>query len=125
MWDIIVFVEAKKLKEINWVGSSLDDLKDSPDSVKDDVGYSLYEAQQGEMPTKGKLLKGLPGVVEIKTDYQSNTYRTVYTVKLADSLYVLHFFKKKSKKGIATPKPDIKLIKSRLKVAQDLAKELK
>ena len=47
-------METKKIKEIFWIGSSLDDLKDSPESVKDDVGYSLHEAQVGEMPAKGK-----------------------------------------------------------------------
>ena len=77
------------------------------------------------MKDAGKSIKGLPGVVEIKTDYLSDTYRTVYAVKLGDVLYVLHFFKKKSKKGTATPKPDIKVIKSRLKIAKEHAKESK
>ncbi len=74
------------------------------------------------MPFKAKSMKGLPGVIEIKADYLADTFRTVYTVKLGARLYVLHVFKKK-KKGISTPKPDIDLIKSRLKTAQELAKE--
>jgi len=51
-----------------------------------------------------------------------NTYRAVYTVKLADGVYVLHCFQKKSTSGIATPKPDMDLIHERLKVAQEHAK---
>jgi len=101
----------------------LEDLQKCPEAVKDDVGYALHEAQQGEMPIKAKPLKGLPGVIEIKTDFYSDTYRTVYAIKLEQKLYILHVFKKKSKKGIATPKTDINTIKARLKVAQNLAKE--
>ena len=37
---------------------------------------------------------------------------------------VVHVFQKKSKSGIATPKPDLDLIRSRLKVAARRAKEL-
>ena len=52
-----------------------------------------------------------------------DTYRAVYTVKFAGIVYVLHVFQKKSKKGIATPKQDIDLIKKRLKQAEDQWKE--
>jgi phage-related protein len=51
-------------------------------------------------------------------DFDSDTYRAVYTVKFAEVVYVLHVFQKKSKSGIATPKTDIDLIESRLKLAQ-------
>lgn len=118
-------METNDLKRIVWIGSSLDDLRKFPEEVKDDVGYALYEAQQGGMPFRAKPMKGLSGVIEIKTDHHSDTYRTVYAVKLGDKLYVLHVFKKKSKKGISTPKPDMNVIKSRLKTAQKLARESK
>ena len=87
------------------------------------MGYALYEAQKGEMPTSAKPLKGLAGVIEIRANDRSGTYRIVYAIKLSDKLYVLHAFQKKSKKGIATPKTEIELIQSRLKIAQELAKE--
>jgi phage-related protein len=51
-------------------------------------------------------------------DFDGNTYRAVYTVRFAGVVYVLHAFQKKSKKGIATPKPTIELIKSRLRDAE-------
>jgi phage-related protein len=47
-----------------------------------------------------------------------STYRAVYTVKFTDIVYVLHAFQKKSRKGIATPQPEIELIRERLKLAQ-------
>lgn len=116
-------MKTSQLKPIVWIGTTIADLRSFPKNVKDCIGYALYEAQKGIKPFKAKPMKGLSGVIEIKTDYLADTYRTVYTVKLGEQLYVLHVFKKKSKKGISTPKPDIGLIKSRLKIAQDLAKE--
>jgi phage-related protein len=47
-----------------------------------------------------------------------STYRAVYTVKFADIVYVLHAFQKKSRNGIATPQPEIELIREQLKLAQ-------
>ena len=53
--------------------------------------------------------------MEIRSDHESDTYRAVYTTKIGDKIYVLHAFQKKSKRGIATPKKEIDLIKRRLK----------
>ncbi|MBB4301197.1 phage-related protein [Rhodobium orientis] len=51
--------------------------------------------------------------------HDGNTFRVVYTVRLAGAVYVLHAFQKKSKKGIATPKQEVDLIRRRLKVAEE------
>ena len=48
----------------------------------------------------------------------------VYTVRFERAVFVLHVFQKKSKRGAATPKADIDLIRERLKVAEEMAKEL-
>ena len=53
------------------------------------------------------------------------TYRAVYTVKFKEAVFVLHCFQKKSKRGIATPKADMDIIRARLKVAEALAQELR
>lgn len=84
------------------------------------MGYALYQAQKGfKTPTTTPLHGfGGAGVLEIVEDYQTNTYRAVYTVKFGNSIYVLHAFQKKSKKGRATPRPDIGIIKRRLKAAE-------
>ena len=60
------------------------------------------------------------GVFEIRARYDTNTYRAIYTVKLGDTIYVLHAFQKKSVRGIRTPKREIDLIKQRLKMAQEM-----
>jgi len=68
-----------------------------------------------------KPLKGFGGasVLEIVDDHEGNTYRAIYTVRLADVVYVLHAFQKKSTRGIATPKQEIDLIRRRLHAAEE------
>lgn len=109
------------LKAIIWVGSSRTDLKLFPAEVKDVMGYALYQAQLGLKAVSAKPLRGFgsAGVLEIAEEHQTGTYRAVYAVKFSEVVYVLHAFQKKSRRGIATPKPDVDLIKRRLRVAQE------
>ena len=66
-------------------------------------------------------MKGsLRTVMEIVSDFDGGTFRAMYTTRIGDEIYVLHAFQKKSKKGIATPKPDLDVIESRLKTARQL-----
>ena len=71
-----------------------------------------------------KPLKGLgSGVLEVVSDHRGDTFRSVYTVRFADRVFVLHAFQKKSKGGIATRKADVELIKQRLKQASEIARK--
>ncbi|WP_234016989.1 type II toxin-antitoxin system RelE/ParE family toxin [Nostoc sp. 'Lobaria pulmonaria (5183) cyanobiont'] len=64
------------------------------------------------------LLKGLEAVcIKLCKRYDTDTYRAVYAVKIAEKIYVLHAFQKKSKQGIKTPQADVDLIKQRYKDA--------
>lgn len=112
--------EPPKIKSIVWIGSSRRDLKQFPAEVRDVMGYGLFQAQLGGKSASAKPLAGFGGasVLEIVEDFQTNTYRAVYTVKFLERVYVLHAFQKKSKKGIATPKADVDLIKKRLGLAE-------
>ena len=96
-----------------------------PACVRDEIGHALYVAQRGDEPPTAKALKGFSGrgVLEIVEDHDGNAYRAVYTVRLEGAIYVLHAFQKKSKKGSATPVPDIELIKKRLKRAEEHHRE--
>jgi phage-related protein len=107
------------LKPLYWMGSTLKELRDSPEAVKDGVGYALELVQRGQRPANTKVLKGFGGasVLEVVEDLGGDTWRAVYTVAVAERVYVLHFFQKKSKKGIATPQREIELIKRRLRDA--------
>jgi phage-related protein len=112
------------LKPLLWVGSSKKDLLTMPSEVVDVFGFALHLAQVGKKHDQTKPLKGFGGasVLEVVEDHMGDTYRAVYTVKIAEAVYVLHCFQKKSKQGIETPKQDIDLIRERLKAAQAHAK---
>jgi len=113
------------LKRLAWIASSKRDLMGMPGEVQDVFGYALYLAQSGSKHAEAKPLKGLgsAAVLEVVEDWKGDTYRAVYTVKFSNAVYVLHCFQKKATKGIATPKPDLDLIASRLKAAESDAKE--
>ncbi len=113
-------------KECRWIRSSYDDLMEFPKRVREIVGYALYAAQCGEKSPNAKPLKGIgSGVLEVVADYDGDTYRAVYTVRLPSAVFVLHCFQKKSKHGIKTPQQDIELIKRRLAEAIEEDKELR
>ncbi|TIM05826.1 type II toxin-antitoxin system RelE/ParE family toxin [Mesorhizobium sp.] len=108
------------MKEAIFLGSTLVELRDFPKEVRDEIGFSIETAQIG-----GKAINVVPlvgfkgaGVLEVISDFDTNTYRAVYTVRFHETVYVLHAFQKKSVKGIATPRREMDLVRSRLKEAQ-------
>ncbi len=113
------------IKPVIWIGSSLRDLRGLPQQVRRDIGQALYAAQQGETDPAAKPLKGFGGtrVMEIVERYRTDAYRAVYTAHFENAVYVLHVFQKKSKSGIATPKPDMDLIRQRYAEAMRHHKE--
>lgn len=109
-------------KELIWIGPSRRHLSQFPIEVKRTMGFALHQAQIGQKHEKAKPLKGFggAGVLEVVEDDDGSTFRTVYTVKFDDAIYVLDAFQKKSVRGIKTPKVDIQRIKARLKDAQEI-----
>ncbi len=109
------------MEPLFFVGSARDDLRAFPDEVKDGVGFALYLAQQGENHVHAKPLRGFggAGVLEIVDNHDGATYRAIYTVRFEGAIYVLHAFQKKSKRGIATTKQEIELVRSRLRLAEE------
>jgi phage-related protein len=109
---------SRSLRPLLWVASSKRDYRDFPSRVQENLGFELFLAQTGQHPPSAKPLKGLgSGLVELVEDFDGDTYRAIYTVRFLEAVYVLHAFKKKSKRGISTPKGDIDLIKRRLRDA--------
>jgi len=108
-------------KPVIWMGDSLEVLRDFPPLVQDEIGYAVYRAQMGSKHVSAKPLKGHgAGVLEVLSDHRGDTFRAVYTVRFARTVYVLHAFQKKSTRGIATPARELDLVKARLKLAEDL-----
>jgi len=112
-------------RPVIWIGSSRRDLRGFPREVRRNIGQALYAGQQGETDPSAKPLRGFGGgsVLEIIVEHHGDTWRTVYTVRYAEAIYVLHAFQKKSKRGIATPKKDMDLIYRRLAEAERLHRE--
>jgi phage-related protein len=107
------------IRPLLWIASSQRDYREFPPRVQDNLGFELFLAQTGQHPPSAKPLKGLgSGTVELVEDFDGDTYRAVYTVRFSEAVYVLHAFKKKSKRGIKTPQRDIDLIVRRLKDAE-------
>ena len=108
-------------KPVRWIGGSKDDLSAFPTEVKLRVGGALWDAQIGLKSPAAKPLKGFggAGVLEVVVDFDGNAFRTVYTVRFAQVVYVLHAFQKKSRRGIATPKAELRLVEARLARAKE------
>lgn len=114
-------MNATRSKQVVWLGNSKKCLKAFPKPVQKDMGHALGDVQNGITPPAAKPFKGVGGgVYEIVSDYATDAYRAVYAVNIGDVVYVLHAFQKKAKKGIATPKQDVDLIRQRLKQAQNM-----
>jgi phage-related protein len=102
----------RAIKPTVFVGSSRKDLQGFPATVRSEIGQALFEARRGEHPHNAKPLKGLSGILEIRDNFDSDTYRAaVYTVRFEGVLYILHAFQKTSTSGISTRQRHIDLVK--------------
>ena len=112
--------QQRRPKPVFWIASSRKDLKKFPKGVRQTVGQALFDAQTGGKHPDAKPLKGFhgAGVLEVVEDDDGNTYRAVYTVRLAGVEHVLHAFQKKSKRGAKTPAEEIEKVKTRFKEAE-------
>jgi phage-related protein len=85
--------------------------------------YAIYLAPRGDKHMSAKPLEGLgAGVLEVVSDHRGDTFRSVYAVRFASRVFVLHAFQKKSKSGIATLKADVELLRQRLKQAIEISR---
>ena len=107
-------------KPVFWVASGRKDLRKFPKAIRQTVGQALFDAQTGGKHPDAKPLKGFggAGVLEVVENHEGNTYRAVYTVKLAGAVYVLHAFQKKARRSIKTPAGEVAKVKARLKEAE-------
>jgi phage-related protein len=115
-------VSEPSLKPVHWVASSRKDLRTFPEAVQRAIGYALFRAQEGKKASAAKPWRGIikgAGILKIVEDHDTNTFRVLYTVRFAGAIYVLHAFQKKSKKGIATPRHEVDLIRARYELAKE------
>ena len=106
-------------KPVEFRGSALADLRRFPTSARREAGYQLDLVQQGFEPDDWKPMPIVGrGVQEIRVRDAAGAFRVLYVARLADAVYVLHCFQKKTQK---TSKPDLELAGKRYR---DLTKEL-
>ena len=99
------------MKPLRFLGDSLKRIREFPKDAKEDVGYQLDQVQRGKQPADFKPMPSIGrGVEEIRVWDESGTYRVVYTARLADAVYVLHAFQKKTQ---ATAKQAVDIAKER------------
>jgi phage-related protein len=100
-----------RMKPVRFLGDSLKCLRDFPEDAKQDVGYQLDKVQRGSQPDDFKPMPSIgKGVEEIRVRDEAGIYRVIYTARIADAVYVLHIFQKKTQ---ATAKRDIDIAKER------------
>lgn len=99
------------MKPVRFLGDSLERLREFPEDARNDAGYQLEQVQRGEQPDDFKPMPSIgKGVEEIRVREDSGIYRVIYTARLADAVYVLHAFQKKTQ---ATSKRDIATARER------------
>ena len=99
------------MKLLRFLGDSLKCLREFPEDARHDAGYQLDKVQRGEQPDDYKPMPSIgKGVEELRVWDDSGTYRVIYTARLADAVYVLHAFQKKTQ---ATAKRDVELTRKR------------
>ena len=99
------------MKSVRFLGDSLERLREFPEDARNDAGYQLEHVQRGEQPDDFKPMPSIgKGVEEIRVRDDSGIYRVIYTARIADAVYVLHAFQKKTQ---ATSKRDIATARER------------
>lgn len=107
-------------KPVEFRGTALDDLRAFPTIVRREAGYQLDQVQNGHEPDDWKPMPAIGrGVREIRIRDAAGAFRVIYVVKLADTVYVLHCFQKKTHK---TARHDIDLATKRYR---NLLQEIK
>ncbi|MGP5424744.1 type II toxin-antitoxin system RelE/ParE family toxin [Pseudomonas helleri] len=101
------------IKEIEWLGSSKEDLRDFPPEARQRAGYQLEVIQEGDEPSDWKPMNSVgQGVREIRIKCEDGAFRVFYVVNRPEAIYVLHAFRKTTEK---TEKRDIDLATTRYK----------
>lgn len=103
-------------REISWIKAARKDFESFPQGARDDLLDALTIVAEGGHPSIAKPLQGLgAGVLELALKHRGDAYRVVYAVQIGTDIWIVHAFQKKSRSDIATPKPEIDLVRERLK----------
>ena len=104
-----------RTRPVSWIKAALKEFEEFPEGVRSICLAALTIAAEGGKADIAKPLHGMgSGVFEIALPYRGDAFRVVYAVQLAEDIWVVHAFQKKSTSGIKTPKREIDLLRDRL-----------
>ena len=111
----------RKTRPVSWIKPALKEFEVFPEGARSVCLAALTIAAEGGKADVAKPMHGLgSGVFEIALPFKGDAFRVVYAVQLADEIWVVHAFRKKSTQGIKTPQREIDLIKARLKRLKEM-----
>ena len=110
-----------RTRPVSWIRGALKDFEGFPEGAQAVCLAALTIVAEGGKPDIAKPLHGMgSGVFEIALAFRGEAFRVVYAVQLDQDIWVVHAFQKKSKQGIKTPKPEVDLIRDRLKRLKEM-----
>jgi phage-related protein len=113
--------ETRKTRPISWIRAALKEFETFPEEARTICLTALTVAAERGKADVAKPLHGLgSGIFEIALPFKGDAFRVVYAVQLADEIWVIHAFQKKSTQGIKTPEREIDLIRDRLKRLKEM-----
>ena len=111
----------RQTRPVSWIKAALKEFGTFPDGVRSICLVALTIAAEGGMADVAKPMRGLgSGVFEIALPFRGDAFRVVYAVQLAEEIWVLHAFQKKSTQGVKTPKHEVDLMRDRLKRLKEI-----
>jgi phage-related protein len=111
----------RKTRPVSWIKAALKEFETFPEEARSICLAALTIAAEGGKADVAKPMHGLgSGVFEVALPFKGDAFRVVYAVQLADEVWVVHAFQKKSTQGIKTPQREIDLIKDRLKRLKEM-----
>jgi phage-related protein len=113
----------RKTRPISWIKAARKEFESFPEGAQAICLAALTIAAEGGKADIVKPMHGMgSGIFEVALAHRGNAFRVVYAVQIADEIWVVHAFQKKSTKGIKTPKHEVDLIKDRLKRLKEMLK---
>ena len=111
----------RKTRPVSWVSAARKEFETFPEGATAICLAALTIAAEGGKADIAKPMHRMgTGVFEIALPFRGDAYRVVYAVQIAEDIWVVHAFQKKSTKGIKTPQRNIDLIKARLKRLKEM-----
>jgi phage-related protein len=112
-----------RTRSVSWIKAALKEFETFPEGARSICLTALTIAAEGGKADIAKPMHGMgSGVFEITLPFRGDAYRVVYAVQLAEEIWVVHAFQKKSTQGIKTPKREVDLIKDRLKRLKEIVR---